>query len=150
MPDIRAAASEGDFSLARGLFREYVETPGVSVCAAGFEEELAKLESFYEVVLLGWVDGEPAGCGALRPLGEGVAEMKRLYVRPAGRGTGLGRELAQALIGAAAGKGYRAIRLDTLPSMRAAIVLYESMGFRRIPPYSPANPPEALCYELTL
>lgn len=150
MLDIRAAYSPGDYQLARLLFREYVETPGVSVCAVGFEEELKGLESFYELVLLGWVDGRPAACGALRPLGGGRTEMKRLYVRPEARGTGAGRALVQALIDAAAGRGYSAIRLDTLPSMQAAIALYESLGFRRIPPYSPANPPEAFCYELAL
>jgi ribosomal protein S18 acetylase RimI-like enzyme len=150
MPDIRRAASPQDFAHARELFRDYIQTPGVSVCAVGFEEELASLESFYELILLGWVNGQPLACGALRSLGGGIGEMKRLYVQPEARGTGAGRALTLALIDAARQQGYTAIRLDTLPSMQAAIALYESLGFRRIPPYSAANPPEALCYELTL
>lgn len=150
MPDIREACSPAGFDAARELFREYVQTPGVSVCAVGFEEELASLETFYGMVLVGWLDGRAMACGAVRGLGEGIAEMKRLYVRPEARGTGLGRALAQALIEAARAEGFIALRLDTLPSMQAAIALYESLGFRRIPPYSPANPPEALCFELTL
>ena len=89
-----------------------------------------------ELLLARNADGVGTGCGGLRPLGiEGVAEMKRLYVAPAGRGTGVGRALAVALVETAQKLGYSEIRLDTLPSMRAAIGLYEQLGFVDIEPY---------------
>jgi len=150
MVHIGAARSAEDFAVAGVLFREYIQTPGVSVCAAGFEQEVVSLESSYETILLAFLDDEPAGCGALRSLGGGIAEMKRLYVRPSTRGSGAGRALAIALIEEARRRGYSALRLDTLPCMQAAIALYQSLGFQRIPPYSKDNPPGALCFELAL
>lgn len=149
--DIRIAASAEDIELARELFREYVLTPGVAVCAVGFEDELRALETFYDAILLVWNDGWVAGCGALRTIAPGVCEIKRIYVRPEARGSGAGRALTVALLEQARGmEGVRAVRLDTLPTMRAAIGLYESMGFRRIPAYSASNPAGALCFEFTI
>lgn len=148
--DLHAAETPADFEIARELFREYAQTPGVTVCVVGFEEELSKLETAYEAVVLAVHDGSPVGCGALRGLGDGTAEMKRLYVRPVFRGLKAGRVLAEWLIEEARARGYTALRLDTLPSMEAAQSLYRSLGFQVIPPYSPANPPEAICYELRL
>ena len=144
---IRIAASAADYALARELFREYVQTPGVAVCAAGFEAELTGLESRYDAILLAISDGRPVGCGALRTLEPGVGELKRIYVRTEARGLGVGRALTVALLHHAS--HCRAVRLDTLPSMSAAIRLYESLGFQRIPAYSAANPADALCYEWT-
>jgi putative acetyltransferase len=145
---IRMAASSEDFDLARELFREYVQTPGVAVCAAGFEEELSELASRYVAVLLAFVDGQAVGCGALRALAPGEGELKRIYVRPEARGSGAGRALTAALLELA--RGLSVVRLDTMPSMAAAVRLYESMGFRRTGPYAASHPDGALCYELRM
>ncbi len=145
---IRIAASAEDFELARELFREYVRTPGVAVCAVGFEEELATLERYYKAVVLAFQGERAVGCGALRTLEAGVGEMKRVYVRPEARGLGVGRALVVAVLEQA--RGMRVVRLDTMPSMGAAIRMYESLGFRRIEAYSDSHPAGALCYELTM
>ena len=126
---------ERDLGLVRTLFREYGDRLGVDLSFQDFEDELAGLPGDYERVLVARVDGEPAGCVALRPLDAGVCEMKRLYVRPSYRGSGLGRALAEAVIAAARDLGYVRMRLDTLPSMGEALGLYRSLGFREIEPY---------------
>jgi ribosomal protein S18 acetylase RimI-like enzyme len=125
---------------ARGLFREYAASLPFSLEYQGFEEELAGLPGKYArpsgTLLLGFVGEELAGSVALRALGEGVCEMKRLYVRPAFRGRGLGLELARRIVEEGRGIGYRAMRLDTSGDMAAAIRVYESLGFRRIGRYN--------------
>jgi putative acetyltransferase len=126
---------EQDLGLVRTLFREYGDALGVDLSFQDFERELAELPGDYERLLVARVGGEPAGCVALRPLGEGMCEMKRLYVRPAHRGSGLGRALAEAVVAAARELGYLRMRLDTLPSMGEAMRLYEKLGFREIEPY---------------
>jgi ribosomal protein S18 acetylase RimI-like enzyme len=127
----------------RGIFREYAAGLGVDLCFQNFEAELAQLPGEYAAprgaLLLALVNGEVAGCGALRALGDvdyaNACEMKRLYVRPAFRRLGLGRVLAQALMDQALRAGYSAMLLDTLDDMEAARGLYVALGFAEIPPY---------------
>ncbi len=131
------------FDAARGIFREYAAGLGVDLCFQGFEEELATLPGEYASprgkLLLAWVDGALAGCGAFRALADvdyvNACEMKRLYVRRAFRRFGLGRILAQSLIDGAHQAGYSTMLLDTLDEMEAARELYRSLGFEEIPPY---------------
>jgi len=138
----------------RALFDEYAGALGVDLAFQGFERELAELPGDYvppEGRLLLALDGrEAAGCVALRPFEPGICEMKRLYVRPAHRGTGLGRSLAGAIVAAGRDAGYERMRLDTLPTMTAARDLYRSLGFVEIEAYRP-NPVHGTTYfELAL
>ncbi len=144
-PSIEVVQADGAAALdaMRGLFREYADSLGIDLCFQGFEAELSALPGDYAppggVLLLALVDGQPAGCGALRPLPDtdyaNACEMKRLYVRPAFRRFGLGRQMAQALIDYAVQAGYSSLLLDTLDEMEAARGLYLSLGFEEIPPY---------------
>ena len=152
--EIVAAESAGDYSIARGMFDEYARELGVDLCFQDFDRELATLPGDYAPppgrLLLAREGTEGAGCVALRPLAGSACEMKRLYVRPAFRGRGLGRALAAAVIDEGRRIGYARMRLDTVPTMRAAIALYRSLGFAPIEPYC-ANPvPGALFLELRL
>ncbi len=139
-PALRLASSAADVATARALFEEYQASLGFSLCFQNFDTELASLPGAYASpegrLFLAFSGVEPAGCIALRKIGEDICEMKRLWVRPAFRGTGLGRRLVETLFIEARAIGYRAMRLDTLPSMQAAQALYESLGFRDIPPYN--------------
>lgn len=141
----------GDMDLVRLLFREYQQDIGVDLCFQSFEAELAGLPGSYQSILILRDDARtPAGCVALRPSAPGIAEMKRLYVRPSARGAGQGRALAEAVVAEARRFGYGAIRLDTLPTMQAAIAMYEAMGFEPTGRYYPAAPADALFFEKRL
>jgi putative acetyltransferase len=151
---ITRAVALDDLAAARELFLEYVNALGVDLGFQGFDAELAELPGRYAPpegrLLLAWVEGELAGCAALRPLRPMTAEMKRLYVRPRFRGVAVGRCLAESIIAEAHSIGYRSIRLDTLPSMDAARRLYQSLGFREIQPYTPNPVPGTAFLELDL
>jgi len=140
---LRRADGAGEFDLVRELFLEYAAALAIDLRFQGFDDELAGLPGPYAAprgaLLLAWVDGEPAGCGAVRPMIDvdyaNACEMKRLYVRRPFRRFGLGRMLAQALMDHAGGAGYSVMLLDTLDDMEAARGLYAALGFEEIPPY---------------
>jgi len=144
----RFGLSGDDGDLCRTLVREYAahlnaSVGGEHICVTTLEEELAALPGAYAepvgAVLLAFVDDQPVGCVALKPVQtesaeiERLCEMKRLWVRPAYQGRGLGRSLAQAAVDLARERGYSAIILDTMPrTMHSAYALYLSMGFQPV------------------
>nr|WP_315496749.1 GNAT family N-acetyltransferase [uncultured Rhodoferax sp.] len=127
----------------RQLFQEYAAQLGVDLCFQNFAQELRELPGEYAAprgaLLLARAGNTLAGCCALRPLDTtdypNAAEMKRLFVRPAYRGLGLGRLLAEGILDAARQSGYDCVLLDTLDDMEAARALYEELGFEEVPPY---------------
>jgi putative acetyltransferase len=136
-------ATPEEIEAVRGLFREYEQALGVDLCFQQFDKELAELPGEYAppygALLAAKVDGELAGCCAIRPLDAAdypnACEMKRLYVRDSRRSMGLGRQLAEAALDAARQGGYSCVLLDTLDDMEAARALYQDLGFHEIPPY---------------
>ena len=155
LTEIVCAHSIEDIENARSLFREYAAWLEIDLCFQNFEKEMSELPGDYAPpdgrLLLAFVNKALAGCIALRKLGRGVCEMKRLFVRSNFRGQGLGRQLVDAIIREAKHIGYRRMRLDTLPpKMNRAISLYLSLGFKEIEPYYNNPVPEALFMELAL
>ena len=145
VPDIRLVVADTTPLLddARQIFRDYAASLDIDLCFQNFNDELRRLPGEYAAphghLLLAFVDGALAGCGAMRPLPDAdyanACEMKRLYVRPAFRRFGLGRLMAQALLDEAQRCGYSVMLLDTLDDMEAARGLYGALGFEEIPPY---------------
>ena len=138
---IAPADGAADIAAVTALLRAYAASLDVDLAYQGFEVELAGLPGQYAaprgaLLLARGLGGAALGCVALRPMeAEGRCEMKRLYVAPEGRGLGIGRALITALIGRARLIGYRELRLDSLPSMTAAIALYRRCGFVPMAPY---------------
>jgi putative acetyltransferase len=142
---IRAAETTADAEAVRELFREYAAGLGLDLSFQNFDAELADPLGFYELVLLA-----PGGCVALRRIDAETCEMKRLYVRPAARGGGVGRQLTETIVSEARARGYRRMLLDTLPTMAAARALYESLGFRETETYRYNPVPGTTFLELAL
>ncbi len=144
-PDIhlRVADSAEELSSIRDLFLEYQAYLGIDLCFQGFAQELDTLPGDYAepagVLMLATIDGMPAGCCAFRPLVSSdhlnACEMKRLFVRPAFRGFGLGRLLVEQVMARASLAGYSNMLLDTLSDMEAARALYQEVGFVEVAPY---------------
>jgi GNAT superfamily N-acetyltransferase len=152
---IVVAVQNDQLEAVRDLFQEYAGSLGIDLGFQGFPQELADLPGKYApprgCILLATVDGEPAGCVAMRPLGDAVCEMKRLYVRRTYRKLGLGRKLAERAIEEARQLGYRRMRLDTIGTiMGEAVALYRTLGFVEVPPYCRNPIPDALYFELRL
>lgn len=140
---------------ARELFAEYASWVEISLCFQNFDKEVAELPGAYAPpsgrLFLAVASQQVMGCVALRKIGDGVGEMKRLYVRPEFRGRGLGRTLTEKLIAEAKQIGYERLRLDTLPGkMDQAIAMYRSFGFQEIPPYYKNPVADATFMELML
>jgi len=138
----------------KALFSEYADSLDFGLCFQDFDHELEELPGEYArpdgAILLALFGGEIAGCVAIRPIEEGICELKRLYVKPLYRCKGIGRRLTEEIIEEARQAGYSAIRLDTVPSMIAANTLYASLGFNEIEPYRHNPIDGALYLELTL
>lgn len=153
---IRPATGEQDLEQARTLMRRYANWTGIDLCFQNFDAELAALPGKYAAPDGGlWLavddNDRAAGTIAVRPLADGVCEMKRLWVEPDAQGHGLGRKLANTAIGFAQARGYREMKLDTLQQrMPSAIAMYRSLGFVDCEPYTPNPEPDVLYLALDL
>lgn len=140
MITIEQATDDAQMDTVRKLFKNYESWLGMDLCFQGFEEELRTLPGRYAPpdgrLFIAYVDGEAAGCIAMRKIGESVCEMKRLFVLEKFRGRRIGDKLIRRLIDTARKEGYEFMRLDTLPDrMKKAAELYRSYGFYSIEPY---------------
>ncbi|HKS30344.1 MAG TPA: GNAT family N-acetyltransferase [Pyrinomonadaceae bacterium] len=156
MLKLKEAESPAEIAEARRLFEEYQAQLEIDLCFQNFERELRELPGAYASprggrLILALYDEEVAGCVALRDLGEGVCEMKRLFVRPQFQGRGLGRILAEKIIAEAREAGYSRMRLDTLPEkMGRAVSVYRSLGFEETEAYYGSPVDGTLYMELKL
>lgn len=150
MLKLKEAESAAEIAEARRLFKEYAAWLMIDLCFQNFEQELADLPGAYAPprgrLILALDDEKVAGCIALRDLGEGICEMKRLFVRPEFQGRGIGRILTERIVAEARALSYERMRLDTLPSkMEKAVAVYRSFGFEEIEPYY-QNPTSGTLY----
>jgi ribosomal protein S18 acetylase RimI-like enzyme len=149
LSQIAPATTGTDVESARALLLEYAGSLGFDLGFQGFQAEVRDLPGEYApprgALFIASEAGRPIGCVALRPLDRETCELKRLYVRPEARRTGVGRRLVEAIVEEAVRLGYRWLRLDTVPSMDAARALYRSLGFREIEPYR-VNPIPGTAY----
>lgn len=152
--EIDKISSQQDLEDVKQLFREYIDFLQISLDFQDFENELAKLPAKYAepegVMFLAKVNALPAGCIALWKLEEGVCEMKRLFVKPAFQGLGLGKMLANKLMEEAKAKGYTKMKLDTLKRLESANFLYALLGFKETTPYNFNPEPDIVYFEKEL
>lgn len=151
---IRPVDDEGALETVRELLQEYWQSFGFTPCFQNFSDELAGLPGEYAPptgrLALVWVEGKPAGSIALRKVDADRAEAKRLYVRPAFRGCGLGRALLEWVMAEARTTGYSELVGDTMPVMTEALSLYDRMGFERTDPYTENNTEGAVYIRMKL
>lgn len=151
---LREAEGEADLAAVRELFMSYAKSLGFKTCFQGFDKEIETLPGDYAPptgrLLLAECEGEIVGVVALRSMGQdGACEIKRLYVEPSARGMALGRRLTEAVLGEARNLGCRSVRLETLPSMVAANVIYDDLGFEVVGSDN-APSPDVITKELRL
>lgn len=151
---VEVASNPSEVETARRLFQQYAAELGVDLCFQGFAEELRTLPGLYAPpegrLLLGWLGDQAVGCVGLRPRSADMCEMKRLFLQPSFRNAGFGRTLADRVVAEARSIGYRCMVLDTLASMKSALTLYHSLGFRPCPAYYPNPLPDVVYLELPL
>lgn len=151
---IKQANTKSEIEAVRKLFREYHKFLNADLCFQSFEEELANLPGKYVHpegrILIGLIDKKIVGCVAVRKLEGTVCEMKRLYVKPETRGTGLGAKLAEQIIKIAQNLGYQTMRLDTLERLTDAMNLYKKLGFKKTEAYYKNPLPGVIYWELDL
>ena len=149
MITFKISKSEQDFSEARKLFLEYKDSLNLDLCFQKFHEEISDLSAQYSepsgCIIICYKKNLPVGCVGIRKFKGDVCEMKRLYLRPEARGKGIGRVLANKITEKAKEFGYKKMQLDTLETMKEAISLYKSIGFKEISPYR-FNPLEGVIY----
>lgn len=156
MAQVRAPGTTAELDSVKTLFQAYAETLDFDLHFQDFAAEMAEFPGKYAneaggALRLALLEGKPVGAVGLRDLGQGICEMKRLYLAPAARGSGLGLALAQAIIEAGKALGYQAMRLDTVAGHHdAAIELYRRLGFDEIAPYYDNPIPGARYMELGL
>jgi GNAT superfamily N-acetyltransferase len=145
----KISKSEKDFADAKDLFVEYANSLNFELCFQNFEKEISDLSAQYSeptgCIILCYENDKPIGCVGLRKFAEDVCEMKRLYLRKEAHGKGIGRVLANKIIEKAKELGYKKMQLDTIETMKEAIALYKSMGFKEISPYR-FNPVQGVIY----
>ena len=154
MVSITPALDATSLAAIRILFLEYAASLDVDLAYEDFQREVASLPGDYAsprgCLFLATEGGDAVGCVGVRPYDGDVCELKRLYVKPTTRGSGTGRQLAVAAIEFARAAGFRAMRLDSLPSMTTAHTLYDVLGFQRIAPYRFSPVADNLFMELVL
>jgi putative acetyltransferase len=151
---IRRAEGSSDLAAVRELWREYWRSIHLPDDFQGFGEELKGLPGVYGTeggaLLIACIENTPAGTIALRRLNDRAGEVKRLYLRPAFRGRGLGRYLLENMVDRARAMGYEAIYADTLPGMTEALSLYARFGFEQVEAYANEPTPGAIFLKLRL
>lgn len=153
--EIILAQDNRDYEAGVTLFQEYANSLNIDLGFQNFEEELKKIHIQYReptggLLLIKAAAGHFVGCVAIRKIDDSTAELKRMYIQPEARGNGLGRILLQQALELAKDLHYERIRLDTMPFMESAIVLYEKMGFYQIEAYRYNPYEEARYYEKIL
>lgn len=137
---LQEVESDGDYEVAIKLFEEYASQIGVDLSFQNFNDEIRDIKNQYSrpdgLIFLVFNDqNDPVGCFGIRKFEEGIGELKRMYLKDEARGQGLGKRMLKDAVKAGKALGYLKMRLDTLPSMNAAIGLYKSLGFYEIDAY---------------